>query len=77
MLLIVGTITVLVCVFGGFVMMGGHLEVLIQPFELVIIGGAAAGAFIISNTKSVIRASFKGAMSLLKAPKYKNPAISS
>lgn len=70
MLLIVGTITVLVCVFGGFVMMGGHLEVLIQPFELVIIGGAAAGAFIISNTKSVIRASFKGAMSLLKAPKY-------
>jgi hypothetical protein len=49
MLLIIGAITVVVCVFGGLIMMGGHIEVLTQPFELVIIGGAAAGAFIVGN----------------------------
>ncbi len=70
MLLIVGALTVIICVFGGFIMMGGHIAVLIQPFELVIIGGAAAGAFIIANTKSVIKASFKGVMGLLKPAKY-------
>jgi chemotaxis protein MotA len=70
MLLIIGAITVTVCVFGGFIMMGGHIEILIQPFELVIIGGAAAGAFIIGNTKPVIKAALKAVVGLLKAPKY-------
>lgn len=55
MYLIIGAVTVLVCVFGGYMAMGGHLIVLFQPFELVIIGGAAAGAFIISNPKWVLK----------------------
>lgn len=45
--------------------MGGHLAVLWQPFELVIIGGAAVGAFIINNPKSIIQGvgqAFKDAM---------------
>src|SRR6478736_2512160 len=50
MRLIVGTIIVLVCVFGGYAAMGGKLLVLWQPFEFVIILGAAVGAFIIGNT---------------------------
>ncbi|MFN4282635.1 MAG: flagellar motor stator protein MotA [Alphaproteobacteria bacterium] len=70
MLLIVGSIVVTVCVFGGYMAMGGHLAVLWQPFELVIIGGAAVGAFIISNPKSVIGKTAKAIGHLAKGSRY-------
>jgi hypothetical protein len=35
------------CMLGGFVAMGGHLIVIWQPWEFVIIGGMAAGTFVI------------------------------
>lgn len=54
MLFIVGSITVFVCTLGGYAAMGGKLYVLWQPFEVVIICGAALGAFIISNTKETL-----------------------
>ena len=46
MLVIIGLIIVLGSVFGGFVLAGGHIAALYQPLELLIIGGAAVGAFI-------------------------------
>ena len=49
MLVIVGYLIVLGSVFGGYMMMGGHLGVLYQPLELLIIGGAAVGAFVAGN----------------------------
>ncbi|WP_313901564.1 motility-associated protein, partial [Methylobacterium sp. J-076] len=49
MRLLVGTLIVFGCVFGSYAQMGGHLQVLWQPFEFVIILGAAIGAFIIGN----------------------------
>ncbi len=49
MLFIVAAIVVMVSVLGGYMANGGHLAVLWQPFEFVIIGGAAAGAFLIAN----------------------------
>ena len=70
MLLIVGSGTVLVCVVGGYIAMGGKIEVLIQPMELVIIGGGALGAFIIANTKVVIKAAFKACLGLLKSSRH-------
>ena len=54
MLVIIGWVVVLGCVIGGYVAAGGHLAVLFQPFELLIIGGAAVGAFITGNPKWVI-----------------------
>ena len=66
MLLIVGSLTVIICVGGGFIMMGGHIEILIQPVEFIII----VGAFIIANPKTVIKASIKATMGLLKAPRH-------
>ena len=52
---IIGTITAIVCTLGGFVAAGGHLAVLVDaaPLELVIMGGTAAGGFIIANPKPV------------------------
>ena len=54
MLVIVGWIIVMVCVIGGYMAMGGKLGPLWQPFELVIIGGAGVGAFIVANPKFVL-----------------------
>ena len=54
--------------------MGGKIAVLIQPFELVIIGGAALGAFIISNPKPVIMKTFKCIGPLLKGPPHNKAA---
>jgi chemotaxis protein MotA len=55
MLSIVGAIVVIACVFGGYLMEGGHLGVLIQPIELLIIGGAAGGSLLISAPIALIK----------------------
>jgi chemotaxis protein MotA len=71
MLVIIGSVVVTLCVFGGYMAMGGKLGVLYQPFEAVIIIGAAIGAFIIGNPKSVI-SQFGGAMGMaFKGSPYK------
>jgi len=55
MKLIIGIVTVFACVLGGYAAMGGKLSVLWQPFEGVIILGAAMGAFIIANPGHVLK----------------------
>jgi flagellar motor component MotA len=44
MLVLIGYVVILGAVFGGFALAGGHLGSLIQPVELLMIFGAAAGA---------------------------------
>ena len=46
----IGAIVVIVGVFGGYVLAGGHLHVVFQPFEVMIILGAAIGGMMIGNT---------------------------
>ncbi|MDD2913992.1 MAG: flagellar motor stator protein MotA [Gallionella sp.] len=70
MLVIVGYLIVCFSVFGGFVLAGGHLAALLQPIELLMIGGAAAGAFLVGNTAKVIKATLKDLPSVLKGSKY-------
>lgn len=70
MFIIVGAIAVVVCVFGGYMAMGGHVEVLWQPFEVVIICGAAFGAFLIGNQKATIIATFKAVPTAIRGPRY-------
>ena len=48
------------CVIGGFMAMGGHIEVLWQPWEVVIICGAALGTFLVANPMSVVKDAGKG-----------------
>ncbi len=67
MFAIVGAIIVLVCVVGGFLLEGGTLGVLIQPVELLIIGGAAVGSFCIASPKSVLVGTVKGALKVITA----------
>lgn len=70
MFVIIGYIIILGCVFGGFAIEGGHLAALFQPVELLIIGGAATGAFIASNTGKIIGKSIKGVLQTLGGNKY-------
>lgn len=70
MMAIIGTIVVLVCVAGGFVLSHGHLLALWQPYEFLIIAGGAMGAFIIANPAPIVKRSFAGALGLVKGPTY-------
>jgi len=74
MRLIVGILVVFACVFGGYSAMGGHVEVLWQPFEFVIILGAAIGAFIIANGAPVLKGVPTMFGTLFKGPKYNKKA---
>lgn len=55
MLFFVGVGMVFACVLGGYMAMGGKLAVLWQPFEFVIIAGAAVGALIIASPKELLK----------------------
>ena len=70
--LIIGIITVFACTFGGYVLQGGHIHVLIKaaPLELVIMGGTVAGAFITANPTVVIKRTLRAFGLLVKKPKY-------
>jgi chemotaxis protein MotA len=69
-LVIVGYIVVLGCVFGGFALAGGHMASLWQPIELLMIGGGAAGAFFVGNSGKAIKATLKAFPTLFKGSKY-------
>jgi chemotaxis protein MotA len=71
MLLIIGSILVIASVVGGFVLSHGELLALWQPYELIIIGGSALGAFLASNPPKVVGAVFKGVPALLGGARYR------
>lgn len=70
MLVILGYLIVAASVFGGFVLAGGHVAALFQPVELLMIGGAAAGAFFVGNNGKAIKATLKSLPGLFKGSKY-------
>jgi chemotaxis protein MotA len=70
MFVIIGYIIVIGAVLGGYLMAGGHIGVLIQPAEIVIIVGGAAGAFVVANKPKVLKSTFGALGSALKGSKY-------
>ena len=60
--LILGLVLGVGSLVGGFIAEGGHLPVLWQPFEFLIIGGIAVGVFIMGNPFSTITDTGKGAI---------------
>ncbi|MCL4766659.1 MAG: flagellar motor stator protein MotA [Hyphomicrobiaceae bacterium] len=55
MTIIIGLVITLGCMLGGFVAMGGHIEVIWQPWEYLIICGAALGTFVVANPMKTIK----------------------
>jgi chemotaxis protein MotA len=70
---IVGMIVVIGAVVGGYLMEHGQLGVLLQPAELVIIGGAALGTLLIANPLPTVIKIFKGLIAVLKGSPYTKP----
>jgi chemotaxis protein MotA len=70
LLVIIGYLVVVLSVFGGFALAGGHLAALFQPLELLMIGGAAVGAFFVGNNGKAIKATLKALPSVFKGSRY-------
>ena len=70
MFVIIGYVVVIGSVIGGYALSGGHLMALMQPLEVLMIGGAALGAFIVSNPMKVIKATLGAIPMCLKGSKY-------
>lgn len=73
MLNAVGFVVILVCVFGSFILSGGRFEVILEalPHELMAIGGAAIGAFVVSNSIGTVKLAGKGLLRSFKGARYK------
>jgi chemotaxis protein MotA len=56
MFAIVGIVVVFGAIVAGYLMEKGNLLVLVQPAELIIIGGAALGTLLIANPLHIIKA---------------------
>ncbi|OUS07754.1 flagellar motor stator protein MotA [Rhodobacterales bacterium 52_120_T64] len=70
---IVGIIILFVMVFGGYTLAGGHMDILLHalPFEMMIIGGASLGAFILGNDLSTIKHTALDVGKVFKGPRWK------
>lgn len=73
MLVVIGSLIVLISVFGGYVLSHGHLLALWQPYELLIIGGASVGAFVVANPLKVVKQAGREIAGLFKPPRYQRP----
>lgn len=70
---LVGILVVFVMVFGGFLAAGGKLGIILKalPFEMMIIGGAAVGAFLVSNDMGAIKHTIRDIGKVFRGPKWK------
>lgn len=66
MTFVIGMVIVFGCLLGGFAAMGGHIGVLWQPFEYIIILGSAIGTFFVANPMKVVKDTFKGITEAIK-----------
>ena len=64
---IIGIIVVFASVLGGFILSGGKFMALVHPFEVMIIGGAALGAFLQANPGSMFMQVFKKSLSMFSS----------
>jgi chemotaxis protein MotA len=73
MTVIIGLVVLLACVFGGYLVAGGKMGPILHalPFEMLIIGGAAIGAFVMSQSMAAVKHTLAGVALTLKGPRHK------
>jgi chemotaxis protein MotA len=71
---IIGIIVIFVMVFGGYLAAGGKMGIILKslPYEMTMIGGAAIGAFVISNDLSAIKHTVKDLGKVFKGARWKH-----
>lgn len=69
---IIGIVVIFVMVFGGYLAAGGKMGIILKslPFEMTMIGGAAVGAFVISNDMAGIKHTLKDIKKVFKGPHW-------
>ncbi len=70
MLAIVGIVLVFVAILAGFLMEKGQIAVLLQPAELIIIAGAAAGTLLVANPIRILKDIAAGLVEALKGSPF-------
>ena len=70
---IIGIVIIFVMVFGGYIAAGGKMGIILKalPFEMIMICGAAAGSFVLSNDMAAIKHTMKDIGKVFKGPKWK------
>ncbi|MCE8513830.1 flagellar motor stator protein MotA [Ruegeria pomeroyi] len=70
---ILGIVVIFAMVFGGYLAAGGKMTIILKslPFEMMMIGGAATGAFLISNDMGGVKHTLKDLGKVFKGPKWK------
>ncbi len=70
---IVGIAVVFVMVFGGYMLAGGKMGIIFNalPYEFTMIGGAAIGAFLISNDFPSVKHAVRDLIKVFKGPNWK------
>ena len=73
MIAIVGIVCIFVMVFGGYIMAGGKMGIILHalPYEIIIIGGATLGAFLVANDFATVKQTGKDLAKIFKGPKWK------
>ena len=71
---LIGIAVIFVMVFGGYILAGGKMSIILKslPFEMMMIGGAAVGAFLISNDMAGVKHTLKDIGKVFKGPKWKH-----
>lgn len=67
---IIGIVVVVGAIVGGYLMEKGNLLVLLQPAELVIIAGAAAGTILIANPSHILKQIVQGLLGVFKGSRF-------
>ena len=70
MFAIIGIVVVFGCIVAGYLMEHGNLRVLMQPAELVIIGGSAVGTVLIANPLSILKDIARGIAGAFASSQY-------
>src|SRR5271157_2040439 len=70
MFAIIGILIVVAAILGGYLMEHGNVRVLLQPAELVIIGGAALGTVLIANPLHILKKIAVGVIGTFGGSKY-------
>ncbi len=70
---LIGIVLIFVMVFGGYLAAGGKLGIILKslPFEMMMIGGAAAGAFLLSNDMPGIKHTIRDIGKVFKGTKWR------
>ncbi len=73
MMTLVGPGVALACIFGGYVAAGSKFGIIMAalPFEMLIIGGSAAGTFLMANSVADVKHTLHGFGKILKGARYK------